>query len=119
FVIQDDQTVTMRPLKIAQIESGMALIDEGLQPGERIVVDGQYKLQPGSHVQPAETLGGAQKEAQKRSGGSKNRNESKPHAVLGPFQPSMELRLALTSTLSRLCLAYSTDLSLSPRGTSG
>jgi len=52
FVIQDDQTVTMRPLKVAQIESGMALIDEGLKPGERIVVDGQYKLQPGSHVQP-------------------------------------------------------------------
>src|SRR5437867_2053311 len=87
FVVQDDQTVTMRPLKVAQIESGMALIDEGLKPGERIVVDGQYKLQPGSHVQPAESLGGAQKEVQKRSGGSKNRSESKPHAALRPLQP--------------------------------
>ncbi len=55
FVIQDDQTVTMRPLQVAQIESGMALIDEGLKPGERIVVDGQYKLQPGSRVKPAES----------------------------------------------------------------
>src|SRR5213594_382454 len=55
FVVQDNQTVTMRPLKVAQIESGMALIDEGLKPGERIVVDGQYKLQPGSHVKAAES----------------------------------------------------------------
>jgi multidrug efflux system membrane fusion protein len=53
FVIQDDQTVKMRPVNVAQIEGGMALIDEGLKPGERVVVDGQYKLQSGSHVQPA------------------------------------------------------------------
>jgi membrane fusion protein, multidrug efflux system len=57
FVIQEDQTVRMRPLKIAQIEGGMALIDEGLKPGERVVVDGQYKLQPGSHVRPIESSG--------------------------------------------------------------
>jgi multidrug efflux system membrane fusion protein len=59
FIIQEDQTVKMRPLKIAQIEGGMALIDEGLKPGERVVVDGQYKLQPGSHVKPAESAGKA------------------------------------------------------------
>jgi multidrug efflux system membrane fusion protein len=59
FVIQDDLTVKMRTLKVAQIEGGMALIDEGLKPGERIVVDGQYKLQPGSHVKPAEAPGNA------------------------------------------------------------
>jgi multidrug efflux system membrane fusion protein len=95
FVIQDDQTVTMRPLKVAQIEGGMALIDEGLKPGERIVVDGQYKLQPGSHVQPAESLDSAPKEVPKRPGGSKNRSESKPKAALGPLQPMIGLRLAL------------------------
>jgi len=95
FVIQDDQTVTLRPVKVAQIESGMALIDEGLKPGERIVVDGQYKLQPGSHVQPAESMGGAKKDVRERSGGSKNRSESKPHAALGSSRQIIELRLAL------------------------
>jgi multidrug efflux system membrane fusion protein len=40
----------MRPVKIVQIEQGQALIEEGLQPGERVVVDGQYKLQAGSRV---------------------------------------------------------------------
>ena len=40
-------------MKVAQIEKGEALIDEGLQANERIVVDGQYRLQAGSHVKPA------------------------------------------------------------------
>jgi multidrug efflux system membrane fusion protein len=38
---------------VAQIEKGEALIDEGLKPSERVVVDGQYKLQAGSHVKPS------------------------------------------------------------------
>jgi len=109
----------MRPLKVAQIESGMALIDEGLKPGERIVVDGQYKLQPGSHVKPAEPAPGAQKDDRKDSDGKTHRGEAKPRAALGPLQPISELRLAHLSPLPRMCLAYSTDLSLSPRGTSG
>lgn len=53
FVIKDDQTVEVRPVKVAQIEQGEALIDDGLKPNERIVVDGQYKLQVGSHVKTA------------------------------------------------------------------
>jgi len=53
FVIKDDQSVEVRPVKVAQIEKGEALIDEGLQANERVVVDGQYKLQVGSHVKPA------------------------------------------------------------------
>ena len=57
FVISNEVAV-VRPIKVApQIEAGMALINEGLQPGERVVVDGQYKLQPGARVKlpaPAE-----------------------------------------------------------------
>jgi len=53
FVIAADETVAMRPVKVAQIEAGEALIDSGLKPGERVVVDGQYKLQVGSHVKTA------------------------------------------------------------------
>jgi len=56
FVIKDDQSVEVRPVKVAQIEKGEALIDEGLQPNERVVVDGQYKLQVGSHVKPASSV---------------------------------------------------------------
>lgn len=50
FVIKDDQTVEMRSIKVDQFEDGEALIKEGLNEGERVVVDGQYRLQPGSRV---------------------------------------------------------------------
>jgi multidrug efflux system membrane fusion protein len=61
YVIKTDKTVEMRPIKVAQTEGNLALVDEGLQPGEQVVVDGQYKLQPGAHVelttpQPAERV---------------------------------------------------------------
>ena len=50
YVVNPDETVTIRPVKVAQISDGQALIDSGLQANEQVVVDGQYKLQPGAHV---------------------------------------------------------------------
>ena len=50
FVIKEDQTVAVQPVKVAQIENGEALINEGLHPGQEVVVDGQYRLQAGSKV---------------------------------------------------------------------
>jgi multidrug efflux system membrane fusion protein len=55
FVVGDDMAAQMRKVTVGQIDHGEALIDEGLHPGERVVVDGQYKLQPGAKVKPAET----------------------------------------------------------------
>jgi membrane fusion protein, multidrug efflux system len=51
YVINTDKTVEMRPIKVAQTEANVALIDSGLKAGEQVVVDGQYKLQPGAHVE--------------------------------------------------------------------
>lgn len=45
-----DLIAQVRPVKVGLIEDGQALIDEGLKPGERVVVDGQYKLQQGARV---------------------------------------------------------------------
>src|SRR5262249_46741604 len=50
YVINADSTVAVRPVKVAQVSGGQALIDSGLVAGEQVVVDGQYKLQPGIHV---------------------------------------------------------------------
>jgi membrane fusion protein, multidrug efflux system len=50
YVIKPDQTTEMRPVNLAQISDGEALIDSGLQPNDTVVVDGQYKLQPDAHV---------------------------------------------------------------------
>jgi multidrug efflux system membrane fusion protein len=51
YLIKPDKTVEMRPIKVAQTEGNLALVEEGLEPGEQVVVDGQYKLQPGAHVE--------------------------------------------------------------------
>jgi membrane fusion protein, multidrug efflux system len=65
YVIKPDQTAEMRPVSVAQISDGEALIDLGLQPNDTVVVDGQYKLQP---CAPVEILkGNAQQEVQAES----------------------------------------------------
>jgi membrane fusion protein, multidrug efflux system len=65
YVINPDGSVAIRQIKVAQVSEGQALIDSGLQANEQVVVDGQYKLQPGTHV----TLltGQAAKEAEAQS----------------------------------------------------
>jgi multidrug efflux system membrane fusion protein len=50
YVINADGSVAIRAVKVAQVSNGQALIDSGLQANEQVVVDGQYKLQPGTHV---------------------------------------------------------------------
>jgi multidrug efflux system membrane fusion protein len=50
YVINPNNTVEMRPVTVAQISEGQALIDSGLKANEQVVVDGQYKLQPGTQV---------------------------------------------------------------------
>jgi len=50
YVVNPDDTVAIRQIKVAQISDGQALIDSGLQADEQVVIDGQYKLQPGTHV---------------------------------------------------------------------
>jgi membrane fusion protein, multidrug efflux system len=50
WVIKPDNTVAIHQIKVAQISDGQALIDSGLDANDQVVVDGQYKLQPGAHV---------------------------------------------------------------------
>ena len=50
YVVNPDSTVAIRPIKVAQISDGQALIDSGFKANEQVVVDGQYKLQPGTRV---------------------------------------------------------------------
>jgi multidrug efflux system membrane fusion protein len=50
YIVKPDSTVAIQQIKVAQISDGHALIDSGLEANEQVVVDGQYKLQPGAHV---------------------------------------------------------------------
>ena len=44
YVIKDDNTVERRPVEVAAVQDGVAVIGKGLTPGEKVVVEGQYRL---------------------------------------------------------------------------
>lgn len=50
YVVSADGTATTRPVKVALSQDGVTVVSEGLNAGERIVVDGQYKLRAGAKV---------------------------------------------------------------------
>jgi multidrug efflux system membrane fusion protein len=82
FVIKDDQTVEVRPVKVAarrrsEVGQGETVIADGLRPGERIVVDGQYKLQQGSRVKMADATAKPESRMPKAEGNPKSGNPSK------------------------------------------
>jgi multidrug efflux system membrane fusion protein len=52
YVVDSNNTVQLRPIQLAMTQGNTAVIASGLQPGERVVTDGQEKLQAGSHVTP-------------------------------------------------------------------
>jgi multidrug efflux system membrane fusion protein len=50
YVIKPDDTAERRAVTLLQIRDGVAVIERGVDAGERIVIDGQYKLRPGIRV---------------------------------------------------------------------
>jgi multidrug efflux system membrane fusion protein len=55
YAIKPDMTVAMQPINVLQMADGTAVIEKGLAAGTRIVVAGQYRLQPGSQVRDGAT----------------------------------------------------------------
>ena len=49
-VVDRDNKITFRNVKVGQREDTMWVIDQGLQPGERVVVEGLQRLQDGTQV---------------------------------------------------------------------
>ena len=53
FVVDQDNKANLRKLKIGQSVDGRSVVDSGLTPGQRVIVTGQYRVQPGSLVSTA------------------------------------------------------------------
>jgi multidrug efflux system membrane fusion protein len=49
-MVKEDQTVTVRWVKLGPSEGDSISIEEGLSPGEIVVVEGAEKLREGSKV---------------------------------------------------------------------
>ncbi len=52
YVVKPDQSVELRAITAGATAAGMTLVEQGLATSERIILDGQYKVQPGVKVQP-------------------------------------------------------------------
>jgi multidrug efflux pump subunit AcrA (membrane-fusion protein) len=50
IVDQADATVSLRPVEVANYETGKVIISAGLSPGSTVVVDGAKMLRPGQKV---------------------------------------------------------------------
>ena len=59
YVIKPDNTVERRAVEVASIQDGSAVIAKGLTAGERVVVDGQYRLTEGARVNISKAEPGA------------------------------------------------------------
>lgn len=58
YVIGPDDRVERRTVDVAAVQDGIAVIGKGLNPGERVVVDGQYRLTDGARVQATQAAPG-------------------------------------------------------------
>ncbi len=52
YVVDSNNTVQMRPVQIALTQGATVVLASGLQGGDKVVTDGQEKLQAGSRVAP-------------------------------------------------------------------
>jgi membrane fusion protein (multidrug efflux system) len=52
FVVGQDDKVEQRRVRIGTIRAGLAVVNEGVEPGERVVVQGQQRLRAGMTVAP-------------------------------------------------------------------
>ena len=60
YVVDNDNTVKMQPVQVALTQGNTVVLASGLQAGERVVTDGQEKLQAGSKVTPQTPQQGGQ-----------------------------------------------------------
>ncbi|MBP7610435.1 MAG: efflux RND transporter periplasmic adaptor subunit [Steroidobacteraceae bacterium] len=54
MVVGQDGKVEVRPVRVSQAIGDQWLVEEGLAAGEKVIVEGLQKVQPGAQVQPTE-----------------------------------------------------------------
>jgi len=58
YVVKADLTAELRPVALGQRQGDLVVVDQGLAPGERVVVTGQLGVTPGGKVRLAEPAPG-------------------------------------------------------------
>ena len=50
YAVNSDNKAELRKIKVSRSIDGRSVVDDGLAPGERVIVAGQYRVQPGTAV---------------------------------------------------------------------
>ena len=50
YVVKEDSTAEPRPVKLGQRQGDLVVVEQGLKPGERVIINGQIALTPGGKV---------------------------------------------------------------------
>jgi multidrug efflux system membrane fusion protein len=79
YVVKDDNTVQLRPVKTGPTEGEITAIESGVQAGERVIVDGVDRIREGAKVEVTEPGAGARAPPAPgdAKGDAKKREESK------------------------------------------
>jgi RND family efflux transporter MFP subunit len=64
YVVDADNKVSYRSVKIGRLDNGLRIILEGLSPGENVVVNGLQRVQPGAVVAPERVAMDAREKAE-------------------------------------------------------
>ena len=50
YVVKEDATAELRPVKLGQRQGDFMVVEQGIQPGERVITSGQLTVMPGAKV---------------------------------------------------------------------
>ena len=67
YRVNDDNTVSVKPVKLGPAEGEATVVESGVSPGERVVVDGLDKLKDGAQIEPIDRSAQAHAPAAPRS----------------------------------------------------
>jgi membrane fusion protein, multidrug efflux system len=59
YIVGTGAAAQVRPVQVAQTSGGEAVISQGLEGNEQVIVEGQFRLEPGTRVDVANPLGPA------------------------------------------------------------
>jgi multidrug efflux system membrane fusion protein len=54
YIVGGDNKVDIKPVKVSQQGNNRAVVTEGLQPGDKVVIQGQSRLQKGTLIKPSD-----------------------------------------------------------------
>jgi multidrug efflux system membrane fusion protein len=55
LVLKSDNTVEYRPVVTGRVVEGLRMVESGLKPGERVVINGLMRVRPGMKVAATNT----------------------------------------------------------------